>query len=728
LDKSKAHIVDIETYGNVFLCAVTRADGKHSAVLEVSSRKNEIERVFKLLDHIAETDSYLVTFNGIGFDYPILHDLYAKRSSLPKSGVALARKIFKIAQRQIDSFKGGQFGYTIKSEDCLVQQLDLYRIWHFNNKAKATSLKLLEFNMRMNDIQDLPYAIGQDLTNEEIDNLIEYNKHDIKATLDFFNLSQSQIDFRINLSNQYGKDWTNCDDTKIGAEYFMMRLEEAGIPLYKFVDGKRHMCQTPRKQINIGECLFDYYDFKRPEFIAVHEWFKKQVITETKGVFSDIEEHLLYDVAKYAELTIKRSKFKTKPSELELIDFKKEHPLGWVDVEELKATEYLFDADGNHVMEYPLDEDGSPDFGKKMKKVRVPKKSYWGCWKVAETLNVVVDGLRIDFGVGGIHASLSDTMVNETKSYQLIDADVSSMYPNIAISNRVFPAHLGEKFCDIYQDMYEQRKSFGKGTPENAMLKLALNGTYGKSNDKYSVFYDPKFTMTITINGELSLFMLLEKLLEVEGLKPVQLNTDGITVALKRNTIGQYNEICKAWEEQVKLNLEYADYSKMVILNVNNYFSVYTNGKVKRKGLFEYEGLELHKNHSFLVVQKAVEHELLGKGTVEEFILGHKDPFDFCGRAKVPRSSKLILVMDDGTEIMQQNICRYYACKDGGKLVKLMPALEGKEDDGDRRLGIDTEWNVKPCNNMLDFKWDVNYDYYISEAKKLTEPFKKEKP
>lgn len=146
--------------------------------------------------------------------------------------------------------------------------------------------------------------------------------------------------------------------------------------------------------------------------------------------------------------------------------------------------------------------------------------------------------------------------------------------------------------------------------------------------------------------------------------------------------------------------------------------------KVKRKGAFEYEGLDWHKNHSFLVVQKAVEHELLGKGTIEEFIMGHKDPFDFCGRTKVPRSSSLILVMEDGTEIKQQNICRYYACKTGGKLIKLMPALEGKEEDGDRRLGIDTDWNVKPCNNMVDFKWDVDYDYYIAEAKKLTDVFK----
>ena len=57
--------------------------------------------------------------------------------------------------------------------------------------------------------------------------------------------------------------------------------------------------------IKIKDCLFDYYDFTRPEFIAIHEWFKKQIITETKGVFSDIEEHLLGDVAKYAEMVCK---------------------------------------------------------------------------------------------------------------------------------------------------------------------------------------------------------------------------------------------------------------------------------------------------------------------------------------------------------------------------------------------------------------------------------------
>jgi len=109
------------------------------------------------------------------------------------------------------------------------------------------------------------------------------------------------------------------------------------------------------------------------------------------------------------------------------------------------------------------------------------------------------------------------------------------MYPNIAISNNVFPQHLSVKFCSIYKDVYEQRKSFDKKSAENAMLKLALNGVYGDSNNQYSPFYDSAYTMKITINGQLSLCLLAERLLEIEDLKIVRVNTDGITVAVKKS-------------------------------------------------------------------------------------------------------------------------------------------------------------------------------------------------
>ncbi len=575
MDKTKARVVDIETYPNCFLFAAVRADGKQKVVFEVSHRKNEIDRIIKCCDHMKEKEEYMVTFNGIGFDYPVLHGILTK--PYPKDGTKLAAHIYELAQEQIDSFKDSMFGHTIKADEVQVKQMDLYRIWHFNNKAKATSLKLLQFNMRLKSIQELPFAVGTHLTDDQIDFLKEYNLHDIDSTLAFFEASQSQIDFRLDLSAKYGKDWVNCDDTKIGAEYFMMKLQDEGVELYDYDPrGRRSMRQTKRSMIRLQDCIFDYYDFKRPEFIAVYEWFKKQNLVETKGAFTDIPEHRLGDMVHYCEFETKRIRFKGgKPSDADIAAFKKEFPLGWVETEELKATEWLFDAEGNHVLEPVLNEFGFVDPTKKPKKVRVHKKSYWQCYRYVTCPNVVVDGLRIDFGVGGIHASRQNIIVKATSKWALTDADVSSMYPNLSITNNVYPKHLGQQFCVIYKDMYEQRKTFPKGSAENGMLKLALNGTYGKSNDKFSPFYDPQFTMTITCNGQLSLLLLADKLMTIEGLRLVQLNTDGVTCSYPRSAREQYDSICKQWEKQVGLQLEFAEYSKMFIHSVNHYIAVY---------------------------------------------------------------------------------------------------------------------------------------------------------
>lgn len=718
----KMFIYDIETYPNIFTFTLIREDGKWLKSFEVSARKNQIIEFFKCIDYLIDDNHSLVGFNNIGFDYPVVHKIIEARNDFINQprGLLICKKIYKWAQEQIESMRG-EFANTVKTEDRIIPQIDLFKIHHFDNKAKSTSLKMLEFNMKSHNIEDLPFPVGHALTEVEMDVLIVYNQHDVKETLKFFNHSLEQIRFRQQLTEKYNRDFMNHNDGKIGKDYFQMRLQEAGVQLYKMVGGKKTLQQTPRSIINVKDCLFNYYDFKRPEFIAVLEWFSKQRITETKGVFSDIEEHQLGDVAKYAALVEKRKKFKSKPSEKDIVEFKKEHPLGWIEEEELKAMEWLFDEHGNHVLEYPLDDEGNPDILKKPKKVRINKKSYWGCWKVAENLNVVVDGFRFDFGTGGIHGSLENKIARSTKKYKLIDADVSSMYPNIAISNRVYPEHLTEKFCDIYEDVYNQRKSFAKGTAENAMLKLALNSVYGDSNNKYSVFYDPKYTMNITINGQLSLCLLAEKLLTIEGLKIIQVNTDGVTVAVPIDKEEEYNKITSLWQTQVKLQLEFADYSKMLIRDVNNYIAVYTNGKIKRKGAYQYEDLGWHQNHSALVIPKAAEAAMLHGKDIAEFVLEHsKNPdnkWDFMLRTKVPRSSQLVLVKGD-EETVLQNICRYYPCKDGGKLVKIMPPLE--EGGELRRMGIDTSWNVIPCNNMDNFDIDkIDIDYYVEEASKL---------
>ena len=680
-------VYDIETYPNCFTFTAVCADNSCTKVYECSTRKNDVSQLFEFLDMLHDKKHRMVGFNNKGFDYPVLHALLEVRAkAVTVSGKAVAKKAYKVAQDLI-SVQAEHNNARLKEH---IKQMDLFKIHHFDNKARATSLKMIEFNMKSDSIEDLPFPVGTELTDSEIDVLLKYNMHDVIKTLDFYNISLNSIRFRDELSKKYKRDFTNHNDTKIGKDYFIMQLEKT-MPdscYKKDSTGKKVINQTKRPLIAIKDCLFNYYDFQRPEFQAIFNWFKKQTITETKGVFSDITADKLDRVAMFADMNVMRKKFKADQMDEELVAFKTAYPAGWIDKVELKA-----------------------------KKKGQPTYSYWYCWDEAETLNVVVDGFRFDFGTGGIHGSVSSCIVAESDTHQLIDADVSSMYPNIAIANRVFPEHLTDRFCDIYKDVYEQRKSYPKASAENAMLKLALNGVYGDSNNQYSPFYDPQYTMTITINGQLSLCLLAEKLLTIEGLSLVQVNTDGVTVLCPRNMMGKYNTICEAWQQQVGLQLEYASYSKMIIRDVNNYLAFYTDGKVKRKGAYQYEGLGWHQNQGGLVIPMAAEANMIYGTDIKDFVQNHKDMYNFMLRTKVPRNSKLMLVMEDGTEIQQQNICRYYACKDGGKLVKIMPALiEGGED---RRLSIDSSWNVKTCNNIKDFGNDLDYDYYIAEAEKL---------
>lgn len=379
-------IWDIETYPNVATFCFADLTRRKISVFEISDRKDQRQDLFNYLRKIYVDKGKLVGFNNVGFDYPVLHKLL-KNQHMSYSD------IYSYAMEVITS--DNKFAYNVRAKDVLIPQVDLFKIHHFDNKARATSLKMIEFNSRADNIEDLPFEVGTVLTSEEIDILIKYNIHDVKETMKFYHESKTQIDFRTQLTEQYGIDMTNFNDTKIGKEYFVMELEKNGVKCFE--DGK--VRQTKRHFIDLANCIFPYVKFERPEFNAVLDWLKRQRITETKGVFSNIMEHELGDVAKYAQMTTKRVKLKDKPSEAEINEFKNEKPLCWVEEVELKAK-------------LPKSQGGGF------------KKAYYLCWNIAESLNVVVEGLVYVFGTGGAHASVESQVIDTDDEYLILDWDV----------------------------------------------------------------------------------------------------------------------------------------------------------------------------------------------------------------------------------------------------------------------------------------------------------------
>lgn len=721
-------IFDLETYPSVMTMCTVDSDGENIQEFEISNRKNDSSKFLEFFRECIRNKRRMVGFNNRSFDYTIIHYMIEKAKACRLSGedcAFTAKELYKVADDYFKKQKGSDKSFNpIKDSDVIIPQVDLYLIHHFDNKARSTSLKMLEFNMRSSEIEDLPFPPGYVVKDNEIPVLLKYNKKDILETLKFYNESKEALQLREDLTKQFGFDCTNYNDTKIGKQLFIDRLEKENPGCcYSYGKFGRKINQTKRDKIVIKDCLFDYIDFSknRPEFQAVHEWFKRQVITETKGVFTDILEHNLGDVAKYAEMKVKKIKFKAEPSQHEVDEVKKEFPMGWVEVTELKAMEVVKDSEGKPIKESYIDEKGK----EKQRNVKVPKKSYHWCYNIAETLNVVINGFRYDFGVGGIHGAKQGTH-KSTEKRKLRTLDVASYYPNMAISNNVYPKHLGMTFCKVYKDLYVERKKHDKKSAANKALKLALNGVYGDSNNEFSPLYDPAYTMSITIGGQLSLCMLMGALVDHCDAEIIMCNTDGFEYFVDVDKIEKADKIVKRWEEVTGLEMEGDTYSVMYVRDVNNYTSITESGKVKTKGAYEvlpYQELGWHKNHSAMVIAMAVQKELLGEMSAEQFIRNHSDAYDFVLRTKVPRSSKLYLCYEDGREKQQQNICRYYPAVEGGKLVKLMPPLDNGEEW--RRLGIDTEYSVLTCNNMEDFDWNkLDYSYYITEAQKLIEGVK----
>lgn len=347
-----------------------------------------------------------------------------------------------------------------------------------------------------------------------------------------------------------------------------------------------------------------------------------------------------------------------------------------------------------------------------------------------EKLNIFYKNFRYDFGTGGIHGILRPGVWKTNDKYELILVDVSSFYPMSASKNGWSPAHFStELFVKVIDILYGQRMA-GKEINDMQIvsaIKLALNGAlYGKSNDKYSCMYDPQFMMTICINCQLLMVMLAESFAD-EMFEIVQINTDGIFVYIEKEKRHILDKICNDWMKLTKLKLDYDHFDLIAQKDCNNYIARYTNGYIKRKGAaFNHENLELHKNHSALVVKKAVEAYFLFGSDISKFIkehsLSNKNLYDFFLRAKLSnKDHKLYGVIGEQRHRLQK-ITRYFVAKEGMYLQKHMPPLKGKIEE---RIGaIEKGYQVMPCNNLGNFipqevRNNLNFDYYITKAKNI---------
>lgn len=715
------YVYDIETMINFFSAAFIGLEGNEHKVFRIyesvdeNININELPELYSFLDLCQG----LIGFNNINFDYPVIHKMIEDKDKLLQmSTKEVIDYIYKLSQTVISSKWS-----NIRESQVKIRQLDLYKILHYDNVNKRTSLKFVQFSMRHHNLQDMPYKHDTMLNYSQMQEIEKYNINDILATRELYKYVIGECDHpvykgknKVQLRKKFGSihklDLINHNDPKIGSDLLLnLYCRKTG---QNIQDVKNWRYE--KKEFALKDCILEKINFKEKCFQELLKFFKAQKIIETKKCFSEMDENkvkYLRELKPYMDISRKNGKIENLT-----IKYKKEKT-----------------------------------------------------------------NITLVYGTGGIHGCISPGIVEATDTHMIVDSDVASLYPSLCVSNRWYPSHLSEDFYHIYKEDIIDKRLWAKKNKDdvtNEGLKLAANGSYGKFIDYNSWLCDPTLGMKITLNGQLFLSMLIERVHEaIPDAFLIQANTDGVTFKIRRDSYATYLQVCKEWEEYSLLTLEHVEYVKMVVRDVNNYiaFKEEIKDNVKKlkeklKGTFEIVK-ELHKDTSQSIVPIALLKYYKDQIPVEKTIMEHQDIFDFCKVARDKSGAKFILKradVDNGEVVNKtlQKINRYYVYNDSknikyikknryelvkkdknvGQLIKRLPPLKTETqielyrkkipnqmnmfdfiEDNTKQLQ-DRETNLESgylCCIFNRYKqkpieeYNINYEYYIRECYKIIE-------
>jgi hypothetical protein len=289
-------IYDIETLKEYFLvvCLIPQEPYR---VFKVNAEQNDLDAFVKFAeDH---KDYYWVGYNNLRFDSQVIEWVLRNNEYWHElSALEITAKIHQKATDVIDDANYDVFP-EYREQDLTLKQIDLFRIHHFDNKNRRVSLKRLEFEMDLENIEEMPIdhnKIG--MTHDDIVTTTGYCLNDVWATYQFYLITIGQtdhplykgdnrIELRQDIYEEFGIPCLNYSDSKIGDEM---------IKKYYCEEKKIDYKELPKKgtfgNVYVKNCIADYVEFQTPEL----QQFLKNIRKLKLGIQDDFKEEIhFYD-------------------------------------------------------------------------------------------------------------------------------------------------------------------------------------------------------------------------------------------------------------------------------------------------------------------------------------------------------------------------------------------------------------------------------------------------
>jgi len=264
----KVVIYDIETMQELFLVGVYDPNTDLYFEFEVSKWRNDLDSFIRFTE--AWKDDYWVGYNNLRFDSQVLEWIFKTHEHWQEhTGMEICAMI---AQKAADVIHDANYDVFPEygEHQLALKQLDLFKIHHYDNKNRMVSLKRLEFEMDLENIEEMPiHHTKVNMTEEDVILTKDYCRNDVMSTYEFYKITigetnhplykgDNRIELRQDIEEEFGIRCLNFSDSKIGDEMIKKFYCQEKRITYKELPKRG----TFKNEVLVKKCIASYVEFK----------------------------------------------------------------------------------------------------------------------------------------------------------------------------------------------------------------------------------------------------------------------------------------------------------------------------------------------------------------------------------------------------------------------------------------------------------------------------------
>ncbi len=279
---------DYETIKNCFVGCFLNFKTREMRTFVVHFLRNDWQEFLTFLEQCRDNHDWHFGYNSLAFDGQItqyiLQNVRTFRRMTNPDDITLLLKEF--ANSVIAKSNAGEF-LPFPEWKQQIKQHDIFKQNHWDNKAKRSSLKWIQFTMDWPNVEEMPHKHWEPVnTLEQLEEVVSYCENDVYSTDGIYNYKNrkgqkemmEQLGLRIKLSNEYQVSLHSASETRISKEIFLTFLApEMGLEKKDFRD-----MRTERLEVR-GKDILLPVTFNTPDFKAVKYWFEDLVIDTAFG-------------------------------------------------------------------------------------------------------------------------------------------------------------------------------------------------------------------------------------------------------------------------------------------------------------------------------------------------------------------------------------------------------------------------------------------------------------